>query len=280
MLDRARFERIVWRVRSRWFDYAWLRKSRSVDEILGARQATARLQLFNRNAIRARVVQGAFDACGCDIFVETGTFHAATTIGARLYLGHPVVTCENSPVEHYVSRLLTLGLRGVSLRRQDSRAFVRDIAADLGRQHRVPFFYLDAHEGALDPTSLPLMDEVRPILDLACFVALVDDMRVPEVPGFKWGTYGETQLEIGLLARGLAGAGIGRCFFPAYSPTIETGHVSGYCLFWRSARLDNAYVTRQFPFNLLRAYDLASASYLGAQEPGARLLKSDAPGAG
>jgi hypothetical protein len=254
----AALGRIFSRLRRRWFDYSGLRESRSAGEVLTWARGRPHLDLFNGNAMRARIVQGVMETAGCNLFVETGTYHASTTIGARLYFRQRVVSCENSPREHYRSRLWTLGMRGITLHREDSPAFLRRVTSGIETNHTMPFFYLDAHEGALDPSSLPLIDEIRPILALSQFAVLVDDLRVPDDDGFLWGTYGPVALEIGLLSEGLRAAGINRCFFPAYSPTTETGRPSGYCLFWRSTALDRASQARQFPFDQLRPYSLPS----------------------
>src|SRR5262245_34886407 len=49
---------------------------------------------FNGDVLRAAIVRASFEGAGCSVFLETGTFRAATTLLAARLLRCPVYTSE------------------------------------------------------------------------------------------------------------------------------------------------------------------------------------------
>ncbi len=220
------------------------------------------IDMFNKNILRAKVVQGCVETASCRHFIETGTYHAATAMGAQRYLGLPVRSCEIDPRNYLISRAVTWNMPGITLCRADSPNFLRQECARLkSLPGACPFFYLDAHENELDLSSLPLEEEVRAILSLPEFVAMVDDFRVPQVESFEARSYAGKVIDVGLIKDLLQAADIHTCHFPAYGPADDTGYPSGYGLFWRSRKLDRIMENPPFPLNLLRPYSLAEEKY-------------------
>ena len=250
----SRLQRIVSRIASRFFDYSPLLKAKDEAEMKGVAD-TMKIQCFNGNVRRTKIVQALLERGGCTHFVETGTSHAATAIAAHRLFGLPLHTCEINPKDYRVSKLMTAGLSNMTLYNADCIGFLRSLAAKDEIKKGVPFFYLDAHEGELDSTSLPLEEEIRNLLSLDSFVVLIDDFIVPGEPGYVHGSYGGRNVELDLIRRVLAEGGIETCYFPGYAPEDETGHRSGYCVFWRNAALDREMEHPSFPLAWLRAYD-------------------------
>jgi hypothetical protein len=258
----SRFQRIVKRFASRSLDYEALRLTDS-PAAAAAWAQRAPLDMFNKNVLRAKVVQGLAEAMPATGFYEMGTYHAATAVGAQRYLGLPVWSCEVNPRNYFISQLVTFNLPHITLVKADSRHFLRQVVADLKPAAGArPFFYLDAHENELDLDSLPLAEELDLLFALDEFVILVDDFQVPEAAGFKAGTFGGVVVEVNLIRAQLLANGITTCYFPAYPAGEDTGYPSGYCVFWRSARLDAALRAPAFPLTLLRPYGVAAQAYL------------------
>jgi hypothetical protein len=255
VFDRERIQRAINLFRSRRQQYAGLRAIQSPADAV-AWFSRNPVRLLNGNVLRAKVLQGLAQQARCDIFVETGTSHAATAIGVHRFLNIPVRSCETSLRDHILSRLLTIGIRGICLYKIDSRLFLRAVAPELVRQRQIPLFYLDAHEGVRDAQSLPLLQELDVILQFPTFVTVIDDFRVPGDDAFVFGTYGSKSITLSLVQDNLKNAGITTCYFPAYSAEEETGFPTGYCVLWRSAELDVAFSGGSFPFNLLKAHYL------------------------
>jgi hypothetical protein len=250
----ARLKRAVERILSRGKDYSGLRAAPTSDDAIAwFRQHSTRM--LNGNVLRAKVLQGLVVEAGCDLFVETGTSHAATAIGVSRYLNIPVWSCENSRSDHIVSRLVTLGMADVSLACAHSIAFLSSVVPKIASDSRQPIFYLDAHEGRLDSHSLPLVEELSLILGLRSFVVIIDDFQVPRRDGFVFGSYGGASINLSLIQSTMKSGGVSRCYFPAYEPDYETGFVTGYCVLWKSPKLDIAFMRRKFPFDLLAAHD-------------------------
>jgi hypothetical protein len=145
---------------SRRADYQGMRAAGSIEQSLAWAQPMPP-DMFNKNVLRAKVVQGLVEAVPCNRFYEMGTYHAATTIGAQRYLNLPVWSCEINPRNYRISRLVTLGLPQITLANADSRHFLRESCAELKSSPEArPFFYLDAHENELDLETLPLAEEL------------------------------------------------------------------------------------------------------------------------
>ena len=142
--------------------------------------------------------------------------------------------------------------------------FLRSVRRLKTNPASIPFFYLDAHENELDPSSLPLEEEVQIILTLDEFAVMIDDFRVPFIESFEAREYAGVIIEIELIESFLMLNGIKICYFPSYVPSQDTGYPSGFCVFWRSDRLDSIMNSRSFPLNLIRPYSLTEGSYLGS----------------
>lgn len=263
VLNKERIVRAIKRFQSRYKDYTGLYNSSSREEAINwFKQNDSRI--LNGNILRTKIVQGLVKASGSDIFIETGTSHAATTIGVNRYLNIPVWSCENSPSDFKISQFLTLGLSNIQLFNLDSIKFLEHITPILKKDKKIPIFYLDAHEGALDATSLPLADEIRILKPLDEFIVVIDDFKIPHDPEFVYGTYGGISIDLGLISNVLLELGINQCFLPAYKCKEETGFVTGFCIFWRSKQLDSKIDFNQFPFNLLKEYSVKSENNIVA----------------
>ena len=135
------FPRLVQRIASRSHDYSLLRSARSRSEVssFAARKPS---QLFNGNALRAKITQAIVGISKCGCFIETGTSHAATAIGARRCFDLPVLSCENSWRDYLISRIVTLGMTGISLFNLDSREFLLRTIPDMKKTGAIPFILM------------------------------------------------------------------------------------------------------------------------------------------
>jgi|WetSurMetagenome_2_1015567.scaffolds.fasta_scaffold173622_1 hypothetical protein len=260
----SRIHRTRNRIASRSYDYQGLRTAVTVGQSVSwARRFP--IEMFNKNVLRAKVVQGIVETMPCNSFFETGTYHAATTIGAQRYFNLPVWSCEVNLRNYLISRAVTLNMPNIVLVKDDSRNFLRKVCLDIKTNSAsTPFFYLDAHENELDPSSLPLEEEIQIILTLDEFAVMIDDFQVPFMDSFEARRYAGVIIEIELIKRFLMLKGIEICYFPAYASSQDTGYPSGFCVFWRSARLNSMLQNHSFPMNLIRPYSLAKGAYLGS----------------
>lgn len=126
----SRINRFIERLISRSFDYRGLESANTVEESVAWFNKRP-VYMFNGNVLRAKVAQGIVDTNRCSLFVETGTYHATTTIGAHRFLHLPVWSCDVDPKNYRLSRLMTLGISGISLINRDSRDFIRDFIEGL-----------------------------------------------------------------------------------------------------------------------------------------------------
>lgn len=75
-------------------------------------------------------------------------------------------------------------------------------------------------------------------------------------------TYGGVTIEIKLMTDILTESGITTCYFPAYHSSLDTGIPSGYCVFWRSEKLDHTMKNPVFPLDLIKPYAVTEEVYL------------------
>jgi hypothetical protein len=255
MFRRGRIGRAARIAASRSADYAALRNAGSVDECV-AWSKTNPSSMFNGNAVRARILYELFVRFRCDLFVETGTSHAATAIGAHKLMQAKVLTCENSPIDYYFAAVMALGLKDIRRFRMESTVFLPMVARDIRARNRNPLIYLDAHEGRLNSGSLPLKEELDQILLLDRFVCVIDDFKVENFQ-YRYGTYADVSVDLPLVRETLHRGGIHRVFMPNYGPGTDTGFPSGYCVFWRGHEEPAAERNQdRFPFSLLQGFDL------------------------
>lgn len=243
-------------LRSRQDYYDGLRSSRSLEEVqLWAVRHP--LVGFNKDSIRAVIIESLAKAHRATVFVETGTYHGATALCACRYLCLPVYSCEISFKRFALSKLVTIGERNVRISWDSSTDFIRRLVGRRLVEGR-PLFYLDAHW----EQHLPLVDEIALITQMKQFAVIIDDFSVPSIEDFGHDNYNELPLGTDLIRDTLLSGGISKCYFPNYSPSIETGLRRGYCVFWRSDELEEVFSERSscFPLNLLTAYDLAKST--------------------
>ena len=210
---------------------------------------------FNGDVLRASVVRAAFEAAHCSVFLETGTFRAATTLLAARLLRCPVYTSELNRNYWLLAALRCAPLPRVHPRLADSRVFLEDMSRELPPP-AVPFVYLDAHWNE----DLPLQGEVDIVFSTwRRFVMLIDDFEVPGEPTFGFDTYADRPLSLDTVRFPFekldAPSGV---FFPAYKAADETGSRRGYVLVAGGVR-DRVRDTR-FPLSLLREYATASTN--------------------
>lgn len=212
---------------------------------------------FNTSAIRLKIVHSLAQASAATHFIETGTYHAATAICAHKCLCLKVWSCEASPINYAIAKMVSMGLHDVQVLRGDSRILLPKGVSELMRRDGVrPVFYLDAH-GESGHGGSALLEELSVILSLNTFVTVIDDFAVPERE-FIFGEYRNLQLRLDSIRKLLLSANIRRVFFPNYSPTLETGYGrAGYAIVLRSTALEDRIQEGSFPFSLLRGHDLA-----------------------
>jgi predicted O-methyltransferase YrrM len=181
---------------------------------------------LNGQRARKELVKALFDQLRFAMVVETGT-HFGDTAG---YLARefdvPVHTCELTPRYFRVARHLLRELRDVHVHHLDSRALLRELAADRNVTSLLTFFYLDAHWH----DDLPLAEE----LDLIArhwtqWVAVIDDFQVPHDAGYGFDDYGRgAQLTLDYIMPVLQGHRL-PAYFPARRSEEDTGARRG-CL--------------------------------------------------
>jgi hypothetical protein len=204
------------------------------------------LPAFNGNMIRALIVYQTFRFLDSTSFIETGTFFGHTSLFAAEVFGKPVYSCELSLYRYLVSRILTCGAKRLTIVRQNSPAFVRQLLAS-GATGDNPFFYLDAHGYAY----LPLKDELRIIAELCRrWCVVVDDFFVPRRSGFACDQYDGVRLDSSLV-RSVIPRDV-MVYYPDYDPWVDTGDKRGYCMITRGQPI----LPNRFPFTMIRVTDL------------------------
>jgi hypothetical protein len=181
---------------------------------------------FNGQRQRTAAVRAMFEAIPFGAVIETGTFRALTTRFLCRLTEAPVATIEINERYHAYSRQRLAGQANVYPFLGDSPAVLRLLAADAAWTGTPTFFYLDAHW--LD--NLPLVDELRILKESwPSFVAVIDDFKVDDDPGYGYDDYGPGKsLELSLIdLPDLAGL---RLFWPAARSSQESGMRQGYAV--------------------------------------------------
>ena len=175
---------------------------------------------FNRQEGRRKLFLAILDSFQPSVLVETGTFKGTTTQFMAQVFPDRILTCEIN-LRWFIEAQARLSQHpNVELWRQDSRAFLRDVAQTAGGDERV-FFYLDAHW--LD--DLPLRGEIEFILDVwPNAIVMIDDFQVVDDAGYAFDDYGPGKALTLDLLRGLDRFSI---FFPALPSEQETGAKRG-----------------------------------------------------
>ncbi len=219
IINFSRIKRLAKRIISRFDDYSELESIQDTEK-LRTWVRRKNVGMFNGNIIRSKIILELFRHTQRSVFVETGTSHAATAIGAWRLLGAPVFSCENSGPDYLVSRIVTLGIRDIEIRREDSRSFLKALVPYLARNGARPLFYLDAHEGRLDATSLPLDEELEVIMEVNSAVIVIDDFKVPDQNDYSSGTYGDREIDHSIFKTVRQKYGIDGCWVSRLSAVI------------------------------------------------------------
>jgi len=172
---------------------------------------------FNGQAARKRVVTVLLEAFRPDAIIETGTFMGFTTRDLAAE-GVNTYTVEIDPGYAWLARQALKDLKNVTLIRGDSARAVTMLAGD-GAIRR-PLAYLDAHW----EERVPLQEEIDELAKgWSEFVAVIDDFRVPDEPGYGYDVYDDVPLSRDqlFLPEGVEIA------YPAAGPLEETGSRRG-----------------------------------------------------
>lgn len=162
-------------------------------------------------------------ALDIDAIVETGAY-IGSSIAHFARQGVPVFSCD---IDHKFLARAAVHLAeapNVTLSLDDSRSFLRTLAADPAFAFQRPLFYLDAHW----EEDLPLADEIRIIRERwPSFVIMVDDFEVPG-SDYVYDRYANgLELTLAYLERervSLEGLAV---LFPTASAEAETGAKRG-----------------------------------------------------
>ncbi len=160
---------------------------------------------------------------GVDVVVETGAYiGTSTAFFARQ--GVPVFSCELDEKSFAKAAAHLAELPNVTLHLEDSRAFLRGLAADPALRFQRPLFYLDAHW----EEDLPLADEIRIISERwSSFVVMVDDFQVPGT-SYAYDRYPNgLELTLDYLQREGVRLQDFAILFPSVGPEGETGAKRG-----------------------------------------------------
>jgi len=193
---------------------------------------------FNGQFVRANILLHLIRALDMDAFWETGTYLGETPWLIAAQTAIPVATCE---MNQQLFELACKGLEPVGDRvetvHEDSCLFLRRMLKR-GTSKR-PFVYLDAH-GYKD---LPLREEIELIAESGVeFLIVVDDFKVPTVPGFGFDVYGALALDSPYIRESVRKWGLS-AFQPAYPSQLETPPRRGFIVLTRSqlaARIESA----------------------------------------
>jgi hypothetical protein len=178
---------------------------------------------FNGQSGRRALIDDVLARTRCEVIVETGTFHGASTeYFARVHHG-PVVSIEGVSRYFWYARMRLLRSKNLRLIHADSRDALRALSRDRDLVKKRAVFYLDAHWEA----DLPLGEELRVIAEhFTSWVAIVDDFAVPDDPGYTFDAYGPGKtLDLEYLERqGMRGV---KYFWPRRASVDEDGMKRG-----------------------------------------------------
>jgi hypothetical protein len=172
---------------------------------------------FNGQLRRQEMVAHLLRTLPFRAVVETGTYRGETTAFLRKVSGLPVFSVERNRYFFGIARRRFGDDPGVQVVLSDSRHALRSWAGD--EQLAGPtLFYLDAHWSE----DVPLRDELSIIHQgWTDWVAIVDDFKVPDDPGYGYDQYREVSLELDYLR--LDRLAPIRVFWPSARSESETG---------------------------------------------------------
>jgi hypothetical protein len=175
---------------------------------------------FNWQSGRKQIFADLVTVIKFDVVIETGTWIGNTTGYMSEASGLPVISAELTRRFHALARHRLRHLDGITLVNADSRAFIRQLAADEQLKGAFPFIYLDAHWY----NDLPLREEIELIAGTwDRFVVMIDDFKVPGDEGYGYDDYGpEKVLSLDYISTPIRQHGLS-VFFPAIRSSAETG---------------------------------------------------------
>jgi hypothetical protein len=207
---------------------------------------------FNRQFIRAYILQRLYQYLKCTSFVETGTYHGSTAGFVRRVFGARVFSSEINIWRFWISRLAVRGTDGVSIRWSSSPEFLRSVCRESVLGGR-PMFYLDAHWYRY----FPLPEELSVVLGSGLGGAVViDDFYVPLNPQFGCDEYKGATISLDSIGRFIKPyLRDMQVYFPVYDPTWEPIPRGMAILILGQ---EHALPKECFPYNFLRRWDLTN----------------------
>jgi hypothetical protein len=191
---------------------------------------------FNGQEKRIEAIREIFARVQFGAIIETGTYRATTTVFLRSLSNAPIATIEaKSRYYHYAKRRLR-GVARLAAIRGDSATLLPQLAR-IPPWSLVPvFFYLDAHW----LKALPLPAELEAIRDgWSDFVALIDDFRVPDDPGYAYDDYGPGAVLEPEILTPLADSNVA-VYWPVAPSATETGARRGWVVLASAGPVDDA----------------------------------------
>lgn len=176
---------------------------------------------FNGQRVRAALFRSLIAKLRPCAIIETGTYQGTTT-KFMAHTGLPIFTVESHPYNYGFSRARLLRHSRVTVRRGDSREFLRELFSGSFQKFtsKTIFAYLDAHW----ERDLPLADEIDLVFShCPAAVIMIDDFRVPFDGGYGYDDYGvgkaliQTYIEPAIVNHGL------QAFYPSAPASEETG---------------------------------------------------------
>lgn len=175
---------------------------------------------MNGQGTRCRMVAQIIAAHAPCAIVETGAYLGTTTEWFASFQ-RPVFSSEANGVNHGFASARLKRFRHVSIRRGDSRAFLRTLDwTDLNAQARPVLFYLDAHWHE----DLPLAEELEIIFTLCAQpIVVIDDFKVPDDEGYGFDDYGPGKALIWDYVAPIIARHGARAAYPSTLSAEETG---------------------------------------------------------
>jgi hypothetical protein len=153
-----------------------------------------------------------------EVLVETGCFRGTTTEFMATHTNAPIKAVELQPRYYYYTRLRLRSCPRVHLTCGDTNAFLRKLVQQTDIRDKRVFVYLDAHWQG----RLPLKGELETLFSTcASVVAMVDDFKVPDDPGYGYDTYADGAISVECL-HFVNAIGV-HCYLPNCPSHLETG---------------------------------------------------------
>jgi hypothetical protein len=188
---------------------------------------------FNGQQRRIEAVRAIFEAIPFQAIVETGTYRGTTTAFLNELSEAPIATIEAQRRFYLYAGRRFREVTKVSVILGDSGQVLRRLAMESPWKNSPAFFYLDAHW--LD--RLPLVEEIGVITaSWRDAVIVIDDVRVPEDPGYGFDVYGGVALDLDLVQTATFERLIP--YWPAASSSAESGAKRGWVVLATPGEID------------------------------------------